>query len=272
MQAEEVEIRALLESIHARYGYDLRDYAPDSMRRRVLACLSKSGLPHLGELQHQLLHRPELFSQVLDDLTVRVSDMFRNPELYRLFRERVVPILRSYPLLRIWLAGCASGEEAYSCAILLSEEQLYDRAQIYATDLSSHALEQAKLGVYRADRLRGFRENYQRAGGRSQFERYCTLAYEHLAMAESLRRNIVFFQHDLTHDQVFGEMHVIFCRNVMIYFGQPLRERVLEKFEQSLCSGGFLCLGDSEQLARATRARSFAEFALPERVYRRRAA
>ena len=271
MEAESVEaleIRLLLEAIQARYGYDLREYAPDSMRRRVQACLAKSGLPHIGELQHRVLEQPAFFARVLNDLTVRVSDLFRNPELYRVFRTRVVPILRSYPLLRIWLAGCATGEEAYSCAIMLSEENLYERTQIYATDLSPQAIEQAKQGVYRAERLPNFKANYALSGGTEDFGRYCTVAYDRLAMADQLRRNLLFFQHDLVVDQVFGEMHVIFCRNVLIYFGAELRERVIRKFEQSLCASGFLCLGDSEQLTRAQRGRGFAEFAAAERLYR----
>ncbi len=184
---EAIEIRLLLEAIHAEYGYDLRDYAKTTMRRRVLAALAKSGLSHLGELQHQILGDPRLFAEVLDSLTVQVSEMFRDPSFYRAFRERVVPILRTYPLIRIWHAGCASGEEAYSSAILLSEEGLYERSHVYATDLSRQALDQAKQGIYAAEHLGSFAENHRQSGGASEFTSYFTVAYERLAIFTSPR-------------------------------------------------------------------------------------
>ncbi len=265
---EAIEIRLLLEAIHAEYGYDLRDYAKTTMRRRVLAALVKSGLSHLGELQHQILGDPRLFAEVLDSLTVQVSEMFRDPSFYRAFRERVVPILRTYPLIRIWHAGCASGEEAYSSAILLSEEGLYERSHVYATDLSRQALDQAKQGIYAAEHLGSFAENHRQSGGASEFTSYFTVAYERLAMRDSLSRNVSFFQHNLVSDDVFGEMQVIFCRNVLIYFAQNLREAVLDKFARSLCPGGFLCLGSSEQLSKAGGLRAFTAFSAEERIYR----
>jgi chemotaxis protein methyltransferase CheR len=267
IDVEGIEVRLLLEAINARYGFDLREYAQSSIRRRVRAALAKSGLSHLGELQHRLLNDTEFFADLLDDLTVRVTEMFRDPPFYRAFRQRVVPILRTYPLLRIWHGGCASGEEAYANAILLEEEGLYERAQIYATDLNPQALEQAKLGVYSAEQLQAFRENYERSGGGRDLSAYCVEAYEGVAIKEPLKRNILFFQHNLVSDHVFGEMQVIFCRNVFIYFDQNLRERVLDKFAQSLCPGGFLCLGAGERLPRS-RLANFSEFAPGERIYR----
>jgi chemotaxis protein methyltransferase CheR len=264
---EALEIRMLLEAIHARYGFDLRDYAHGSMRRQVLGALAKSGLSHLGELQHRVLSEPRFFAELLEDLTVRVTEMFRDPQVHRAFRERVVPILRTYPLLKIWHGGCASGEEAYGSAILLEEEGLYDRTWIYATDLSHAALEQAKLGLYPAERLESFARNYALAGGRRDPALYYTLAYDQLGLGASLKRNISFFQHDLVTDQVFGEMHAIFCRNVFIYFDQDLRDRVLAKFAQSLCPGGFLCLGVAERLMDPGRY-NFSEFLPEERIYR----
>lgn len=267
-ELESLEIRLLLEAIHARYGYDLRDYAEYTMRRRVRAVLARSGLTHLGELQHKVLSDASFFAHMIEDLTVRVSDMFRDPPFYRVFRARVVPVLRTYPLLKIWHAGCATGEEAYATAILLSEEGLYERAQIYATDLSTQALHHAKQGVYEAERMRAFEQNYEGAGGTGSFARYCTAAYDHLVMADALRRNILFFQHNLVSDHVFGEMNVIFCRNVFIYFGPELRERITEKFRQSLCAGGFLCLGSAEHLVRAGKHSAFEDFAPTERIYR----
>jgi chemotaxis protein methyltransferase CheR len=268
IEVEDIEIRLLLEAIHARYGYDLRDYAPASMRRRVLAALALSGLGHLGALQHQVLCDREFFAQVLDSLTVRVTEMFRDPGFYRLFRARVVPILRTYPLLRIWHSGCATGEEVYASAILLVEEGLYDRSQLYGTDLSPQALDQAKEGIYSAARAAAFSENYTASGGGAAFASYFTEAYEQVSMREALRRNILFFPHNLVSDHAFGEMQVIFCRNVLIYFSRQLRQRVLDTFAQSLCPGGFLCLGSSERLPPGSHP-DFTEFSAEERVYRR---
>ena len=268
---EAIEIRLLLEAIHAKYGYDLRGYSPASMRRRVLAALVKSGLGTLSELQHALLHAPDSFATLLDGLTVHVSEMFRDPVFYRTLRSCVMPILRTYPLLKIWHAGCATGEEVYATAIVLQEEGLYDRSQIYATDLSPQALEQAKQGAYLATQLQTCSENYAKSGGTSSFGDYYTAAYDQFAMKESLRRNVLFFQHDLVSDHVFGEMHVVFCRNVLIYFGPDLRDEVLGKFSESLCPGGFLCLGASERLARSAKERAFADFAPAERIYRYKA-
>jgi chemotaxis protein methyltransferase CheR len=266
-RGEDQEIRLFLDAVHARYGYDLRGYTPSSIRRRVLAALAKSGLPHLPELRRKVVAEPAFFAAVLEDLTVRVSGMFRDPRFYRTFRARVVPLLRTYPLLNVWHCGCASGEEVYSSAILLAEEGLYERTQIYATDLSPTALEQARQGVYPASRLPTFAANYREAGGAADFSAYTTEAYDRVAIKESLRRKILFFQHDLVSDQVFSEMHVIFCRNVLIYFGPELRRRVLEKLRQSLRPGGFLCLGSAERLPLPADG-SFSEFAADERIYR----
>ncbi len=267
---EAIEIALLLEAIYAKYGCDLRGYARGSMRRRVLGALRKSGLNHIGELQHKLLYDASFFADVLSDLTVQVTSLFRDPAFHQTFRRQVVPTLRTYPLLRIWHAGCASGEEAYASAILLSEEGLYERAQIYATDLSPHALAQAKAGVYPASYLQAFQENYKASGGTGDLSNYITSAYDGIAMKESLRRNILFFQHDLVADYVFGEMHVIFCRNVLIYFDAMLRTAVLEKFVKSLCAGGFFCLGASERLSREDRRRGFAEFHAEHGIWRQR--
>lgn len=266
---EGIEVRLLLEAIHARYGYDMRDYAPTSMRRRVLAALGASRCSSLGEMQSRVLHDREFFASVLDHLTVRVSELFRDPEAFLALRTRVVPLLRTYPFLKVWHAGCATGEEAYAGALLLTEEGLYDRTQIYATDLSPRALEQAKDGVYPASVLTTFERNHTAAGGTTKLSEHLTAAYERVAMTEALRKNILFFHHDLVSDHVFGEMNVIFCKNVLIYFGRELRERVLKKLAESLCPGGFLCLGNAERLTGTTPAeRLFTPFAAEHRIYR----
>jgi chemotaxis protein methyltransferase CheR len=268
-ELEAIEVRLLLEAIHARYGYDLRQYAPTSMRRRVMAALASSGLSNLGDLQHKVLTDPLFFAAVMDSLTVRVTELFRDPSFHRSFRQQVLPVLRTYPLFKIWHAGCASGEEVYATAIILHEAGIYDRAQIYATDLSHEALEQARQGIYPARQLERFAANYQQAGGAAALSAYYTEAYERIAMRESLRRNVVFFQHNLVSDHVFGEMNVIVCRNVLIYFGPELKGRVLDKFDESLCPRGFLCLGSSEQLAPSSSRSAFGEFVREERIYRR---
>jgi chemotaxis protein methyltransferase CheR len=267
-EVEELEVRLLLDAIHGRYGYRFHDYTMSSLRRRVRVALARSGFAHLGELQHKLLHDPQCFGQVLDALTVRVSDMFRDPQFFAAFRERVVPLLRTYPLLKIWHAGCASGEEVYATAILLCEENLYERCQIYATDMSASALEAARQGVYAEGRSSEFEHNYRAAGGRAQFADYCTHAYGGIAMRETLKRNVVFFQHNLASDYSLGEMHVVFCRNVLIYFGADLREQVFRTFNAGLIHGGFLCLGKSEGLP-PSQANVFAPFEATERIYRR---
>jgi chemotaxis protein methyltransferase CheR len=266
---DELEVRLVLEAIHAKYGYDFRDYVSAPMYRRMQSILARSGLDNFGELQHRLLAEPEFFGSLLDDLTVQVSEMFRDPRFYRAFREQVIPVLRTYPQLKVWHAGCASGEEVYTTAILLSEENLYERTQIYATDVSSSALQLAREGVYADSRAAGFADNYAGSGGKRRFEDYYCSAYDRIAVRENLRKNVVFFQHDLVSDYALGEMQVIFCRNVLIYFGPALRERVLDMFAKGLCRGGFLCLGGSESLPASQRQR-FSEFLAGERIYRRR--
>jgi chemotaxis protein methyltransferase CheR len=270
-EGEAIEQRLVLEAIFQKYGYDLRNYAPESITRRLRACLARTGLSHLGELQHRVLESAEFFSNVIDELTVQVSEMFRDPAFYRAFRERVLPVLRTYPEIKIWHAGCASGEEAYTSAILLMEEQLLERAQIYATDLSARAIERAREGVYSSNQSALFSENYTRAGGKRRFEDHCSSAYGKFTISEPLRQSVVFFQHDLVTDYALGEMQVIFCRNVLIYFGAELRARVLAMFEKSLCRGGFLCLGANESLPAAF-SNGFAEISANDRIFQRRVA
>ena len=266
---EALEIRLVLQAIFEKYGYDLRGYGAASLRRRIAAVQARTGVPHLGELQHRIVTEPEFFVSVLDDLTVQVSEMFRDPEFYRSFREQVVPVLRTYPELKIWHAGCASGEEVYTTAILLAEENLSERTQIYATDISARAVERARAGVYPEARLESFAKNYVASGGLRSFEDYYSAAYGGIAVREWLRKQIVFFQHDLVSDYALGEMHVIVCRNVLLYFGTGLRERVLDLFAGSLCRGGFLCLGGSEGMT-PSRAHLFTDVSPSQRIFRRR--
>ena len=264
---EAIETRLLLQAIYERYGYDFRGYAPDLMERRVKTALTKSGMKHLGEVLHRALVEPDYFHALLHDLTVQVSEMFRDPLFYLAFRKKVVPILRTYPHIKIWHAGCATGEEAYTTAILLLEEGLLKRTQIYATDIDMGALEQARGGAYSPTQLANFGSNYREAGGRADPADYYTSAYDGMAFKEVLRKSIVFFQHNLVTDYALGEMQVIFCRNVLIYFGEELRNRVTSVLVQGLCDGGFLCLGKSEHIP--MRWKEFEELAASERIYRK---
>lgn len=270
-EIEELEISLVLQAIHTRYGYRFQDYAESSMRRRVRAALARSGLAHFGELQHKLLTDPIFFASILDDLTVRVSELFRDPPFYRALRDKLGPLLRTYPVLKVWHAGCASGEEAYSTAILLKELKLYDRAQIYATDMSATALETAREGVYTEDRMSAFSQNYAESGGHGSLDDYFSRAYGRVAVREGLRKNIVFFQHDLTCDYGLGEMQLVFCRNVLIYLGKQLRARALSTFSDCLSHGGFLCLGMNESLP-SDALLPFSEFLPRERIFRKCAA
>ncbi|HEY6722965.1 MAG TPA: protein-glutamate O-methyltransferase CheR [Polyangiaceae bacterium] len=267
-QAEAIETRLLLQAIYEGYGYDFRGYAPESMSRRIEAALVKSGIAHRGELQHRLLWEPEVFAQLLEDLVVPVSELFRDPAFFRAFRSLVVPILKTYPEIKLWHAGCASGEEVYAAAIVLFEEGLLGRTQLYATDLNAKLIEQAREGVYAATQLRAFEQNYRDSGGTARLEDYLVPAYGRVAFKEELRSRIVFFQHSLATDFSLGEMHVIFCRNVLIYFGSELRKRVLEMFAGAVSDGGFLCLGKSESIFAASA--DFDDFAAGVRIYRRR--
>jgi chemotaxis protein methyltransferase CheR len=270
-EVEQLEVRLVLEGIHARYGYDFRGYETDSIGRRLAAAVARMGATNVGDLMHRALVDPTYFADLLGDLTIRVSEMFRDPSFYRLLREQLIPVLRTYPQIKIWHAGCASGEEVYTSAILLTEENLYERSQIYATDISEQALEQARAGIFSEQDVQKFAQNYAQAGGTGRFEDYFSSGYGRMVVREALRRNIVFFHHDLVTDFALGEMHVIFCRNVLIYFGSALRDRVLGMIAGSLRHGGFLCLGQSESLP-ASAAAAFTDFSPRERIFRRSAA
>lgn len=262
------DLSGLLTFIFDRHGYDLRGYARASLERRVRAVLARSRVASVVDLQAQIEAEPASFSDLLDSLLVHVSAMFRDPSFYGAFRQRVVPMLRTYARLNIWICGCASGEEAYSMAIVLAEEGLLERAQIYATDLSARAIDRAKSGIYSREEFDRFAANYRAAGGVLDLARYFTEGYGRVTVREFVRRDILFFQHDLVGDYVFGEMDLIACRNVLIYLGREARDRALAKLGQSLRPGGFLCLGQSEQLSRAAR-NEFVDLVADERIFRR---
>ncbi|HTM46267.1 MAG TPA: protein-glutamate O-methyltransferase CheR [Polyangiaceae bacterium] len=265
---EELEVGLLLEAINARYGYDFRDYAPGTIQRRMRNALKKSGAANLGDLQHRVLTDPDVFALVFSSLTIQVTEMFRDPTFYLAFRERVVPMLRTYPHIKIWHAGCATGEEVYSTAILLAEEGLSERTQIYATDISSAAIDLAREGIYPEQRIGEFVRSYSAAGGKGSIQSFLTTGYGNLTFNQSVRQNIVFFQHDLVSDYALGEMQVVLCRNVLIYFGTTLAGKVISTLRDAVCRGGFLCLGRSERLPNRLDL-GFEEYVDDERIYRR---
>ncbi len=264
---ENIELQLLLQAIHLKYGYDFRDYAKASIKRRVLHRLKSSQLPNISALQHSILNDVRCFEQLLLDLSINVTEMFRDPSFYQALRETVIPLLREFPFLKIWHAGCATGEEVYSMAILLKEEGLYSRAQLYATDMNEVVLKQAKDGIFPISRLKQYTENYQKSGGREAFSDYYSAHYEHAVMDKSLKENILFSDHNLATDGVFGEMHLIMCRNVLIYFNRELQNRALGLFADSLCEGGVLCLGSKESIRFSDYSRQFEDIAREEKIY-----
>lgn len=246
---EEIELNLLLEAIHQRYGYDFREYSRAHIRRRILSRVGRNGMSSISELQGKILVDEELFHALLLDLSLNVTEMFRDPKFFAAFRRKVVPILRTWPFLKIWHAGCATGEELYSMAILLKEEGLYDRSLLYGTDFNQIVLSKANEGIFPADRFKLFSENYQLAGGTASLSDYFTIQYDSAIPDQSLRKNILFSDHNLVTDGVFGEMNVVICRNVLIYFNRQLQNKVFRLFYDSILPGGFLCLGSKETIA-----------------------
>lgn len=266
----EIELRLLIDAIYLRYHYDFRSYAPASLKRRLLAAMPQFGCETLSQLQDRLLHDKSAFPALLDYLTVQVSEMFRDPPYFKALREKVVPLLRTYPSLKIWIAGCSTGEEVYSLAILLREEGLLDRTLLYGTDINAGALQRAEAGVYDVDRLASFTENHRKSGGRSSLSDYYTAAYGRAVFDKTLKRHIVFSDHSLATDSVFAEVHLVSCRNVLIYFNRDLQERAIGLFRDALVRRGFLGLGAKETLRFTSHAEAFEDFVPQDRVFRRK--
>ncbi len=246
---QDIEIKLFLEALHLRHGYDFRQYAPASLKRRVVALSTLLETRSISELTERLIHDEALLPKVIEKLSVPVSEMFREPRTFALLREAVLPQLASFPHVNIWQAGCAHGEEVYSLAILLAEAGVSARAQIYATDISDAALARAQEGIYPSREMALYRDNYKAAGGLRSLDDYCTERYNYVKMHDELRSRITFANHNLVSDGVFGEMHLILCRNVLIYFSDPLQDRVLQLFRDSLARGGWLCIGAKETLS-----------------------
>lgn len=266
---EEIELSLLLEGIFRQYGFDFREYAPASLRRRVWRRAHAEGLSTISALQDRLLHDPACMERLLLDLSINVTAMFRDPGFYSAFRRKVVPMLRTYPFTRIWIAGCSTGEEVYSLAILLQEEGLYDRTRIYATDINEAVLEHARSGVFPLDKMREYTQNYINAGGARAFSEYYLAKYDAAQFQRTLIDNVVFAQHNLVSDRSFNEFNVIVCRNVMIYFDRRLQERVHRLFYESLVTLGVLGLGQRESIRQSPYEDRYEELEPVEKLYRK---
>lgn len=266
----EIELGLLIDAIYHLYHYDFRGYAAASLRRRLKTAMIRLDCATLSRLQDKVVHDPAAFPVLLDFLTVQVSEMFRDPPYFRALRERVVPLLRTYPSLKVWVAGCSAGEEAYSLAILLHEEGLLAKTLIYATDINPQTLLKAAGGVYEVDRIAGFTANHHRSGARSSLSNYYTAAYGRAVFDKSLREHIVFSDHSLATDSVFAEVQLVSCRNVLIYFNRALQDRALRLFQEALCRNGFLGLGAKESTRFSAAAAAFIDFVPQERIYQRR--
>jgi len=268
-ELEQLEIELLLEAVYRRYGFDFRQYAQASLKRRLWRRAYAEGASSISDLQTKLLHDPQSMERLLLDLSINVTSMFRDPTFYVAFREQVVPLLHTYPFTRIWCAGCSTGEEVYSLAIVLEEEGLYERTRIYATDINESVLATARAGIFPLDKMQQYTQNYIRGGGKHDFSRYYLAAYEAAQFSKELTENVVFAQHNLAMDRAFNQFNVIVCRNVMIYFDKPLQDRVHALFYESLEQFGVLGLGHKETLSFTPLADRYEELDAAERIYRK---
>ena len=266
---EILEIQLLLEAIYKHYGFDFRDYAPASLKRRVWKRVHAEGLRTISSLLDRVLHDPPTMERFLLDLSINVTSMFRDPHFFLTFRQKVVPILRTYPFIRIWDAGCSTGEEVYSLAILLQEEGIYDRCRIYATDMNELVIARAKEGIFPLNGMKENTANYLEAGGKGTFSDYYTARYDNAIFRPALRENIIFAQHNLATDNSFNEFNVILCRNVLIYFNNRLQDRVQKLFLDSLEMFGVLGLGKKESMRYVEVAHHYETLDEEERLYRR---
>ncbi|MFT4074517.1 MAG: CheR family methyltransferase [Asticcacaulis sp.] len=269
-KTEDIEIRLLLEAIFRKYHYDFRGYAMASIKRRLIQARDHFKCQTFSALQDMILHDAGMMMAMLPYLTVQVSELFRDPLYFKTIREKVVPHLKTYPSLKVWIAGCSTGEELYSFAILFREEGLLDRTLFYATDINHDALKKAEAGVYSLERIKLFTENHRLSGGRSSLSDYYTAAYGAASFDKSLRKNVVFSDHSLATDAVFAETQLVSCRNVLIYFDRELQDRAISLFKGSLARKGFLGLGSKETLRFSSSVDAFTDFASNERIYQKR--
>ncbi|MGL1932605.1 MAG: protein-glutamate O-methyltransferase CheR [Desulfotalea sp.] len=270
MDIENIEIRVLIEAIRLRYGHDFRHYAEASLHRRIRHCLKESGYHTIAEMIPLIIHDPKYFTHFFHSLTVNVTEMFRDPSFFQTLRQKVIPYLKTFPFVKIWSVGCSTGQEVYSLAILLREEGLCEkRVLIYATDFNDEVLDIAKQAIYSAEDIRKWTKSYQDAGGGKSFSDYYHADYDSVILDQSLKKNIVFANHNLVTDSVFGEMNLILCRNVLIYFNRELQNQALNLFDQSLCENGFLCLGNKESIKFSMIGNLYNNVAGRERVFQK---
>ncbi|WP_018665089.1 CheR family methyltransferase [Heyndrickxia acidiproducens] len=269
-EINKLEIDILLFAIYRISGYDFRQYARSSVKRRIMHRMRLESLPSISALTEKVIHEPDFLEVVLNDLSINVTEMFRDPSFFLAFREKVVPHLKTYPEIRIWHAGCSSGEEAYSMAILLEEEGLYNRTRIYATDMNARVLRQAEAGAFSLNKMQTYTKNYFQAGGKREFSQYYTTDSVNAYFHPSLTENMVFAQHNLVTDSSFNEFHVIICRNVMIYFNHDLQKKVFHLFDESLSSRGFLGLGHKETLRTMDTEGKYILFSREEKIYQKK--
>ncbi|CAM2807140.1 CheR family methyltransferase [Rariglobus hedericola] len=269
-KTEEIELQLLLEALYQQYHYDFRGYSMASVKRRVAQALVQFKCPSISALQEKLLHDPGLVPHLVAYLTVQVSEMFRDPSYYRALRENVIPHLKTYPSLKVWVAGCSAGEELYSLAILFREEGLESRTIFYATDINADALKKAELGIYDLDRVALFTDNHRKSGGKSSLSDYYTAAYGGVKFDKTLRERTVFSDHSLVSDSVFAEVHLVTCRNVLIYFNRELQDRAIGLFEDALVRRGFMGLGLKESMHFSAHTDSFTPFVLDQRIYQKK--
>lgn len=267
-EIERIEINLLTEGIFQAYGYDFRNYLRSSLRRRIHHRMNQENLSTITILLNKVLHDPSLMEKLLNDFSIKVTEMFRDPSFFQTFRRDVIPLLRHYSEIRIWHAGCASGEEAYSMAILLLEEGLLYKSKLYATDMNENVIEIAKQGKFPLKRMQAFTKNYMQAGGAKEFSSYYTTDHEYATFHPFIKENIMFAQHNLATDRSFNEFHVILCRNVLIYFDTDLQNRVHDLFYESLASNGFLALGNMESIITPHKVQ-YEDFNGPERLFRK---
>ena len=272
VKTEDIEIRLLLEAIFRKYHYDFRGYAMASVKRRMMQARDHFNCQTISALQDMILHDPGMMTAMLPYLTVQVSELFRDPLYFKAVREKVVPHLKTYPSLKVWIAGCSTGEELYSFAILFREEGLFERTLFYATDINHDALKKAEAGVYNLDRIKLFTENHRLSGGKGSLSDYYNAAYGAASFDKSLRKNVVFSDHSLATDAVFAETQMVSCRNVLIYFDRDLQDRAITLFKESLTRKGFLGLGSKETLRFSSSADAFSDFVQDERLYQKREA
>jgi chemotaxis protein methyltransferase CheR len=266
----EIELPLLLEAIYRKYHHDFRSYSLASLRRRLTQALSDLRIETLSQLQDRVLRDAGIFARLLQYLTVQVSEMFRDPLYFRALREQIVPVLHTYPSIKIWVAGCSTGEEVWSLAILLEEEGLAERTLLYATDINPEALRVAQSAVYALDRVDGFSKNYLAAGGKRSLSDYYHAAYGGASFARSLRTQVMFADHSLATDSVFSEVHLVSCRNVLIYFNRELQDRAIGLIRDSLVRRGFVGLGSKESLRFCTHVDAFAEIDAGQRLFQKR--